>query len=140
MLVGDRDALTRLLNGTSDHDAVSAGVIVDTSWSPLAQFDNDAREWDGWQSPRGRSPSQQLRMVTGGDSAHSQSELIVHFGIDQATEAGVTIQWPSAPRGASVAPTPMASFGQVDGSHFSIFAVLSSPALMLAISLSKKCR
>jgi len=32
----------------------------------------------------------------------------------------------------------LASFGHFDGSHFSTLAVAVSPALMLAISLSKK--
>jgi len=36
----------------------------------------------------------QLRRVSGTDSAHSQSELIVHFGVGQQTEARVEIQWP----------------------------------------------
>ena len=42
----------------------------------------------------------------------------------------------AAARRATV-PTPLASFGQVAGSHFSTFAVAVSPALMLAIRLSK---
>ena len=45
-------------------------------------------------------------------------------------------QCASAPRGASTGATPFASFGHVDGSHFSTLAVARSPALMLAISWS----
>ena len=35
----------------------------------------------------------------------------------------ILIQWPSAPRGASVKPTPLTSFGQVSGFHLSTLAV-----------------
>ncbi|MBA2320965.1 MAG: CRTAC1 family protein, partial [Deltaproteobacteria bacterium] len=35
------------------------------------------------------------RRVTGGDSAHSQGDLAVHFGLGTATSAEVSIRWPS---------------------------------------------
>ena len=35
------------------------------------------------------------RRVTGGDSAHSQGDLAVHFGLGAATEAAVSVRWPS---------------------------------------------
>jgi hypothetical protein len=47
----------------------------------------------------------------------------------------IVIQWPSAPRGASVKPTPLAPSGQVDGSHLSTLAVDRSPALMVGDQL-----
>src|SRR5699024_12791938 len=47
-------------------------------------------------------------------------------------------QWPNAPRGASVKPTPRHSVGQVAGSHFSVEAVARLPFFRLVIRLSKK--
>ncbi len=47
------------------------------------------------------------------------------------------IQWASAPRGASVIPTPDASSGQVSGSHRSRVKVDSLPVLTLPTSVSK---
>jgi len=37
----------------------------------------------------------QMRRVSGGDSAHSQQDTIVHFGVGDATRATVRIDWPS---------------------------------------------
>ena len=37
----------------------------------------------------------QMRRVSGGDSAHSQSDLIVHFGTGNNTAANVGVNWPS---------------------------------------------
>ncbi|MFT5291779.1 MAG: hypothetical protein ACI8PQ_002444 [Planctomycetota bacterium] len=37
----------------------------------------------------------QMRRVSGGDSAHSQSDLILHFGVGTADTVSVTISWPS---------------------------------------------
>ncbi len=37
----------------------------------------------------------QMRRVTGGDSAHSQSDLIMHFGVGDETTLDLDIQWPS---------------------------------------------
>ena len=37
----------------------------------------------------------QMRRVSGGDSAHSQMDLIVHFGLDDATECDVQVDWPN---------------------------------------------
>jgi len=36
----------------------------------------------------------QLRQVTGGDGAHSQSEPIVHLGVGEATAVDLEIVWP----------------------------------------------
>jgi len=41
------------------------------------------------------SPLTQMRRVTGGDSAHSQASLIVHFGLAESPHAYVTVRWPS---------------------------------------------
>jgi len=49
----------------------------------------------------------------------------------------MTIQWASAPRGASHVPTPKASLGQVDGSHISLVNVRVSPDFTSATSWSK---
>jgi len=38
---------------------------------------------------------EQMRRVSGGDSAHSQSELAVHFGLGLSTVADVRVHWPS---------------------------------------------
>ena len=37
----------------------------------------------------------QLRRVSGGDSAHSQSDAIVHFGVGDADDVQVDVEWPS---------------------------------------------
>ncbi len=37
----------------------------------------------------------QRRRVSGGDSAHSQQDLILHVGLGEHTEAEVTVTWPS---------------------------------------------
>ena len=37
----------------------------------------------------------QMRRVSGGDSAHSQSEQILHFGLGTASKATLRIAWPS---------------------------------------------
>ena len=37
----------------------------------------------------------QMRRVSGGDSAHSQSEAILHFGVGSATAVQVDVEWPS---------------------------------------------
>ena len=37
----------------------------------------------------------QMRRVSGGDSAHSQQELILHFGVAQNQKADVEVTWPS---------------------------------------------
>ena len=37
----------------------------------------------------------QLRQVSGGDSAHSQTELTVHFGLGSASEGLVEVLWPT---------------------------------------------
>ncbi len=58
VLVGDRDALTRLLQGTAQHEAVSAGIIVDTSWTPLTRFLKESADplEDTLSSPVQRDP------------------------------------------------------------------------------------
>ena len=37
----------------------------------------------------------QMRRVSGGDSAHSQSDLILHFGVAKEKDVNVTVTWPS---------------------------------------------
>jgi len=37
----------------------------------------------------------QMRRVSGGDSAHSQQDLILHFGLDQATSVDIAVDWPN---------------------------------------------
>ena len=37
----------------------------------------------------------QMRRVTGGDSAHSQSDSILHFGVGGAASVQVLVEWPS---------------------------------------------
>jgi hypothetical protein len=46
----------------------------------------------------------------------------------------ILTRWPSTPRGASVKPSPLHSFGQVEGSHFPTLTVAVLPALQLASS------
>jgi len=37
----------------------------------------------------------QMRRVSGGDSSHSQSEQIVHFGVGDAEQVDIRVEWPS---------------------------------------------
>ena len=52
----------------------------------------------------------QMRRVSGGDSAHSQSDAILHFGVGAATSVDVTVEWPS---GTDQVFTAVASDGLV---------------------------
>ncbi len=51
--------------------------------------------------------------------------------------SSILIQWPSAPRGASVKPTPCVAFGQLSGDHLAMFAVDVSPALIIGDELAE---
>ncbi len=61
----------KLLGRTSNHAAIGATVYVT----------------GGGQT--------QMRRVTGGDSAHSQSDLILHFGVNSLRAVDVRVDWPS---------------------------------------------
>ena len=68
-----------------------------------------------------------------GEAFHVEGTTIWYAAIFPSR---IVTQCPSAPRGASVKPKPRHSAGQVDGSQRSVFAVVVSPALRLAISRS----
>ena len=42
-----------------------------------------------------RGPLRLMRQVRGGSSAHSQDDLVVHFGLGTATRVAVEVLWPS---------------------------------------------
>ena len=70
-LDGNRWLSLKLLGTSSNRDAI--GAVVRVSTGQLTQ----------------------MRRVSGGDSAHSQQELILHFGIGAATTADVSVTWPN---------------------------------------------
>jgi enediyne biosynthesis protein E4 len=62
----------KLIGTESNADAIGAEVALTTSGGPP-----------------------QLRRVSGADSAHSQQDLVVHFGLGVEQGADVTVRWPS---------------------------------------------
>ena len=73
----------KLFGNPSNRDAIGATVRLSASGQPT-----------------------QMRRVSGGDSAHSQSDLILHFGIADATTVDITIDWPSGAQQSIAGLTP----------------------------------
>jgi len=69
----------------------------------------------------------QTRLVTGGDGAHSQSELAVHFGVGEARAVDVAVDWPSGAQQA-FAEVPVDLFHVVDEDAGLVVEELTSPA------------
>ena len=68
---GNRHLSVKLFGTTSNRDAIGATVRVTANGET------------------------QMRRVSGGDSAHSQQELILHFGLESALFCDVEVTWPS---------------------------------------------
>jgi hypothetical protein len=98
-----------------DHDG-DLDITVVRQFNKLQLFENESTPQGNWIKLKLRGTSSnssaigalvrlrvggetQMRQVTGGNSAHSQKDLVVHFGVDDAaTIDRIGISWPSGAR------------------------------------------
>jgi len=93
---GDGDVDIYVWNQASDSTLLVNDGIDDNHWLELKLFGTASnRDAIGAIVRATTSSGTQMRRVSGGDSAHSQRELILHFGLGTDDSAEIEVTWPS---------------------------------------------